>query len=43
MLQAFANLVMVDVLWNEDCNFEPNAALSLILIFVDSTVTGNSC
>lgn len=42
MLQAFANLVMVNVLWNEDYNFEPNPALSLMLISVDSTVTGNS-
>lgn len=37
MLQAFANLVMVDALWKEDCNFEPNPALSLMLISVDST------
>lgn len=33
MLQAFANLVMVDVLWNEDYNFEPNPALSLHVDF----------
>lgn len=37
MLQAFANLVMVDVLRHEDYNFEPNPALPLVLISVDST------
>lgn len=37
ILQTFANLVMVDVLGHEDYNFEPNPALPLVLISVDST------